>query len=135
MEELPTVSPVNSVSPIIWPELQAFIESEKGKNVGDVDNVLWIREDVVKYDKLYGLRHGISIVGFACLQNQGYLSFLYVTPEHRRSGLASQFLEQYPIKTLLVRPDNFSAQRLYLRHGFQVTATLPHMNRLRMERK
>lgn len=121
---------------ISWPRLAAFLEHERGRNAGDVDDVLWVREDVVRNDHLYALQINGEMVGFACVTwASEYLSFLYAKPEFRGRGISTAFLCQHRIKCLLVRPDNLGAISTYERNGFRKTVELKFHNRIRMERE
>jgi GNAT superfamily N-acetyltransferase len=89
---------------------------------------------VVRGDKVLGMVSLLSTISTAEGGKVAWLEDLVVRPDQRNRGLGSRLLraavdwarrEGYARITLLTDSDNRHARRLYLRHGFTVSAMQP----------
>lgn len=74
----------------------------------------------------------LGYVGLSFVLDEGYISNVAVSPEHRRQGVADRLIEELKCRalekelaflTLEVRAGNHAAISLYLKHGFKAVGT------------
>lgn len=105
---------------VSWDELRFFLHRQRCLQEQDVDTeVRHMTLSMYCEQCVEGIYLNKELVGFARWDRcSGHLSNLYVRPSARGQGLAHQFLEERPIRTLFVMPHNDKAKRLYVSAGF-----------------
>ncbi|MGG0670124.1 GNAT family N-acetyltransferase [Sporosarcina koreensis] len=116
-------------------EQTSDVEGAKGyiqKRLENEDSVIFIVKNNQKYigfTQLYPTFSSIS------MKNAWILNDLFIDPEYRKKGIGEMLLHKakdYAIKTgaksisLSTAPDNFSAQRLYEKNGYERDSQFYH---------
>lgn len=117
------MSPRVSFKSIEWWDLVQFLLDQGYLARYDLDHsARHITPHLYVISNVEGLYLDDDLVGFARWDpTVGHLSSIYVTPAARGYGVAAQFIQQRPLRSLCVMPENTAAQALYIRLGFRMT--------------
>ena len=116
-------------------EQTSDVEGAKGyiqKRLENEDSVIFIVKNNQKYIGFIQLYPTFSSIS---MKNAWILNDLFIDPEYRKKGIGEMLLHKakdYAIKTgaksisLSTAPDNFSAQRLYEKNGYERDSQFYH---------